>query len=96
MKTVFILLAALGISAVVNAQYRDTIFVIPKLDAHDFISLPLLIQGGKFSVENKVDQVQVLPIDNMPCLVPGITNTTSIPTKKLFLQKGSIPNGSPR
>jgi hypothetical protein len=51
---------------------------------------------GKLLAENNLGKVYSLPLDNMRCFVPNTKNITPIPTKKLLLQKGSIPNSSPR
>jgi len=96
MKTFYLVVVGIGFSLSVNAQFRDTVFVLPRGTDHEFVSSSLLIPGAKLLAENKVGKVYILPIDNMPCLVPDTKNATPIPTKKLFLQKGSIPNSSPK
>ena len=95
MKTVYLLLAGFSFSVAVHAQFRDTVFIIPKVTGHDFTSSSLLMPKATLLAENNLGKVYSLPIDNMRCLVPNTKNTTPIPTKKLFLQKGSIPNSSP-
>lgn len=96
MKPFYLLVAGIGFSMSANAQFRDTVFVLPRGTDHEFTASSLLIPGAKLLAENKVGKVYILPIDNMPCLVPNAKNTAPIPTKKLFLQKGSIPNSSPK
>jgi hypothetical protein len=96
MKRVFILLTGIGFSVVTNAQFRDTVFVVPKEHESNFIALSMATPKGKLLAENNLGKVYSLPLDNMRCLVPNTKNTIPIPTKKLYLQKGSIPNSSPR
>lgn len=96
MKKGFLSIVGFCFSVAVHAQIWDSVFVLPKVGGHEFALSPLLIPGAKILTENKAEKVYALPINHMPCLVSNPKNTIPIPTKKLFLQKGSIPNSSPK
>ena len=92
MKRVYLLLAGFGFSVAAHAQLKDTIFIVPGVTGHELTSSSLLMPKATLLAENNLGKVYSLPIDNMHFLVPNTKNIIPIPTKKLFLQKGSMPN----
>ena len=93
MKTSYFLLAGLGFSISVHAQFRDTVYVIPKRDEDKLKWYSPVTPGLKLLPENKPGNIYSLPLDHMNCFVPNLKNVVPMPTKKLHLQNGQIPNG---
>jgi|GEM_PF-6680436 len=96
MKTCCLLLAGLGFSISVQAQFRDSVYVIPKRDESKLKSCTPVSPGTRLLSENKLGKIYSLPLDNMHCLVPNLKNVALIPTRKSDEQNGQMPNGKPK
>ena len=96
MKTFYLIVAGFGFSLSVHAQFRDTVYVIPKRNENNLKSFSLITPGAKILSKNERGKIYRLPVDNMLCLVPNLKNVVPIPTKKLYQQNGQMPNKTPK
>lgn len=81
MKTCCLLPEALGLSISVYAQFRDTVYVIPKRDENKVKSYAPVTPGAKLLSVNKLGNFFNLSLDNMQSLVPNLENIIPIPNK---------------
>ena len=93
MKQIFAIICLSLTSALATAQISS-----PALDsaARKAPFTKSLIEQGSYSHSTSKGKVYILPYDNMPCLVPDMSQVTPMPGSIQKLPESRMPNAVPR